>query len=154
MPPLNYGNLHELLGHVLRHAFNRGHAAFNEVYEDEGLTPLQYMILELVSHNPKVTHKDIARAMGTSASVVTTTMKPLLAEGRIVRSAALRDGRMTGYVLSKEGAAWFAEIRPRIEMSERRLTDRLSDPERSELLRMLRVVAGLPGAGDLNKREE
>lgn len=142
-PPLRYGLLHDLVGHLLRHSYNRAFAAFEAAFRDEGITPLQFMIFELVQGNPGVTHSDVARAMGTAASVVTTTMKPLLADGRI-RSARHRgDTRQRVYEATADGLAWFARIRPRIERSEDALTAGLSAADRAELLRLLRLLLGI-----------
>lgn len=146
-PPLRYGLLHGLVGHLLRHAYNRAFSAFETVFQDEGISPLQFMIFELVQQNPGVSHSDIARAMGTAPSVVTTTMKPMLADGRIRRTPRAGDTRQRIYEASPEGLAWFARIRPDIARSEDQLTDALSPAERAELLRILRrllVIASSP----------
>ncbi len=156
-PPLRYGLLHDLVGHLLRHAYNRAYAAFETVFEGEGLTPLQFMIFELVQQNPGVSHSDIARAMGTAPSVVTTTMKPLLSEGRIRRATPDGDSRQRIYEPTPEGLAWFARIRPLIARSEDRLTAALGAEQRSELVHMLRLLLDIeqdrdPGPGASGQR--
>ena len=147
-PPLHYGLLHELVGHLLRHSYNRAYSAFEGVFQGEGITPLQFMIFELVQHNPGVTHSDIARAMGTSPSVVTTTMKPMLADGRIRRAPGAADTRQRVYEASAPGLDWFARIRPAIARSEDRLTEALTQGERAELLRLLRLLLGIADKED------
>ncbi|WP_368465930.1 MarR family winged helix-turn-helix transcriptional regulator [Hoeflea sp. TYP-13] len=140
---LDYGLLHGLLGHLLRHAFNHGQAVFAEVFEDDAITPLQFMIIELVSHNPHISHSQICTAMGAAASVVTTTLKPLIAKGYIVSEALHRDRRVSCYQLSDEGADWFAGIRPKIDTCEDRFARSLSAQQRRNLLHSLRLIAGL-----------
>jgi DNA-binding MarR family transcriptional regulator len=142
-PPLRYGILHDLVGHLLRHSYNRAYAAFENAFSDEGITPLQFMIFELVQNNPGVTHLDIAKAMGTAASVVTTTLKPMLADGRITSAVKASDTRKRVYEASAAGLAWFDRIRPAIGRSEDQLTASLSAAERTELLRMLRLLLGI-----------
>lgn len=142
-PPLRYGLLHDLVGHLLRHSYNRAFAAFEGVFRAEGITPLQFMIFELVANNPGVSHSDVARAMGTAASVVTTTMKPLLADGRIRSARHAADTRQRVYEATPEGEAWFARLRPEIARSEAALADGLSAAERAELLRLLRQLLGI-----------
>lgn len=142
-PPLRYGLLHGLVGHLLRHSYNRAFAAFETAFREEGVTPLQFMIFELVQGNPGVSHSDVARAMGTAASVVTTTMKPMLADGRIRSARHHSDTRQRVYEASAEGLAWFGRIRPKIERSEAVLTAGLSAAERAELLRLLRLLLGI-----------
>lgn len=142
-PPLRYGMLHGLVGHLLRHSYNRAFAAFEAAFEGEDITPLQFMIFELVQNNPGVSHSDVATAMGTAVSVVTTTMKPMLTDGRIVAAPKPGDTRQRVYEATAEGLAWFARIRPAIDRSEDALTASLSPAERAELLRMLRLLLGI-----------
>ena len=73
---LDYGLLNELVGHLLRHAFLRGHQVFGDVFAGEALTPLQFMVLELVDRNPGIPHRDVAAAMSSAPSVLTTALKP------------------------------------------------------------------------------
>ena len=142
-PNLHYGLLHDLVGHLLRHSYNRAFSAFEATFRDEAITPLQFMIFELIERNPGVTHSDVAKAMGTAASVVTTTMKPLFAEGRVRSTPMPGDTRQRVYEVTPEGSAWFARLRPLIADSEDSLTEALSDAERAELLRMLRTLLGI-----------
>ena len=145
VPPsasLDYGLLNELVGHLLRHAFLRGHQAFAEAFSGEALTPLQFMVLELVDRNPGVTHRDVAAAMSTAPSVLTTALKPLVA-GRLLEQVGVTgDGRRVGYRLSPEGRAYFHALRPRIDAAERLLLAGLDDAEAETLRLFLRRMTG------------
>lgn len=142
-PDLHYGILHELVGHLLRHSYNRAAAAFESAFGNEALTPLQFMIFELIENNPGVSHSDISKAMGTAASVVTTTMKPMLVDGRIASAPKAGDSRQRVYEATPAGLDWFRTIRPKIEISEDELTRVLTPRERAELLRILRLLLGI-----------
>jgi DNA-binding MarR family transcriptional regulator len=142
-PPLRYGLLHDLVGHLLRHSYNRAFTAFEHVFQEEGISPLQFMMFELVKNNPGVAHSDLAKAMGTASSVVTTTLKPMLADDRLRSRPGSADSRQRVYEASPEGLAWFEELRPRIGRSEDELTEALSEAERRELLRLLRTLLGI-----------
>ena len=139
-PPnhLDYGVLNELGGHLFRHAFLRGQQVFAEVFADQAITPLQFMTLELVSKNPDVTHKDICQAMASAPSVMTTTLKPMIRDGVLLRERKDGDGRRIGYRLSPKGEAWFQKIRPKIETAEDKLFAGLSALQREALLKALR----------------
>ncbi|SHM30644.1 MarR family winged helix-turn-helix transcriptional regulator [Roseibium suaedae] len=143
MPNVNYGQLNDLLGHLLRYAVNRGHGAFQEVFDQDEVTPLQFMIAELINENRGITHSEICKAMQTSASVVTTTLKPLLADGRVRRRDVNGDARKLAYELSPSGEDWYAGIKPKIALSEARLAEALTDDERTALIGMLKRLAGV-----------
>ena len=139
-PPRNpdYGLLNDLGGHLFRHAFLRGQQVFGEVFADAGITPLQFMTLELVSRNPGVTHKEICAAMASAPSVMTTTLKPLIRDGVLLRERKAGDGRSIGYRLSPKGEAWFKAIRPQIGLAEDKLFKGLSATQRENLLAAVR----------------
>lgn len=138
---LDHGLLHDLLGHLLRHAFNRGQAVFSDVFAAERITPLQFMMTELIARNPGVTHSQISRSMGTSASVVTTALKPLIASGRIARAAAGTDRRRMCYRLTPAGGRWFAALRPKIRQCEDLFARPLTPAQRTQLAEMLRLLS-------------
>ena len=140
------GLLHDLAGHLLRHAFNRGQHTFEVTFKGEGITPLQFMIVELVASNDGVAHWQIGEAMGTSASVVTTTLKPLIEGGWILRQNSHGDRRRIIYRLTKRGAERHRNLRPRLASSEDLLLEALNESERSEFKRMLLLVGGLAEA--------
>ena len=139
----DYGMLHDLLGHLLRHAFNRGQATFAEVFDGDGITPLQFMILELIGQNPDISHSHISRAVGAAPSVVTTTLKPLLLDGTIAGSPSKTDRRVICYRMTQNGARWFKALRPKIEICEDRFASGLTPDERQSLVRALRIVSDI-----------
>ena len=130
---LDYGLLNDLVGHLLRHAFLRGQQVFSAVFADEEITPLQFMVLELVSRNEGVTHREISAAMSTSASVLTTALKPLVDRGILLRAPVQGDARKVGYSLSAAGSDWFFSIRERIHKAEAELMSPLDDGLRESL---------------------
>lgn len=144
---LDYGLLHDLLGHLLRHAFNRGQAVFTEVFAEERITPLQFMMAELIAGNPGVTHSQISDAMGTSASVVTTALKPLITAGSVARAAGM-DRRRMCYRLTPAGGQWFATLRPKIQQCEDLLAGPLTPAQRSQLADMLRLLSRMDQRND------
>lgn len=145
-PPdhLDFGLLHDLLGHLLRHAFNRGQAVFAEVFRGQDITPLQFMMVELIARNEGVTHRQLCRSMGTAASVVTTSLKPLIAAKRLAAQPLASDRRMVSYRLTPLGTRWFETLRPRIRTCEDRFAEALTRQQRSELATMLRLISDLP----------
>ena len=144
---LDHGLLHELLGHLLRHAFNRGQSVFAHVFAEEHITPLQFMMAELIARNPGVTHSQISAAMGTSASVVTTALKPLIAAGHVAGAAGI-DRRRMCYRLTPAGGQWFAALRPKIQQCEDLFARPLTTAQRTQLADMLRLLSGMNQSND------
>ncbi len=145
---LDFGLLHDLLGHLLRHAFNRGQAVFADVFRGEDITPLQFMMVELIARNEGVTHRQLGSSMGTAASVVTTALKPLIAAGRVNTRPLDTDRRMVCYRLTPAGSAWFEGLRPLIHACEDQFAKALTRRQRSELAAMLRRISDPPaGSG-------
>ncbi|MEM9797678.1 MAG: MarR family winged helix-turn-helix transcriptional regulator [Pseudomonadota bacterium] len=145
-PSLDYGILHDLIGHLLRLAYNRATLSFaQEVGRD--LTPLQFMILELLSRNPGIRHSRLAEGLDCSASVLTTALKGLIASGR-VEAMPGTDQRHRTYRITGAGAADFDTLRHRIDASEARLTNGLSEADRARLRAILRAIAKPAGSAE------
>jgi DNA-binding MarR family transcriptional regulator len=138
---LDYGCLNDLVGHLLRHAFLRGQQVFADVFAGEALTPLQFMVLELVDRNDDITHGDVAAAMSCAPSVLTTALKPLTASGTLEQVTVAGDRRRVAYRLSATGRERFLKLRPMIGEAEDRLLDGLEADDREALARILRRVS-------------
>lgn len=140
--------LHDLIGHLLRHAFNKGQAVFSDVFAEEHITPLQFMMVELIARNPDATHSQIGLSLGTSASVITTTVKPLVAAGHVASAISSGDKRRVCYRLTPTGARWFSALRPKIKLCEDQFAHALTPVQRAELASMLRLLSGLADPDD------
>lgn len=135
------GELHDAFGHLFRRCHLRSQQAFARVFAGWDLSPLQYGILELVLLNPGISQGEIADAMVTAPSVVTTAMKPLRAAGHLEEVSSAEDARRCGYRLTDEGEAHFLMVRERIFDAEELLVGPLSKAERRTLKRLLQRLA-------------
>ena len=137
---LRSGLLHAAFGHLFRRTHLRSQQAFARAFEGCELSPLQYGILELVQLNPGITHGDLAEAMVTAPSVVTTAMKPLLASAFLEKTRYPGDARRSGYRLTAAGADYFAKVRQLILDAEALLLAPLSKAEQRALKPLLRKL--------------
>lgn len=138
------GLLHDALGHLFRRAHLRSQAAFAKAFDGVGISPLQYGILELAMLNPGITHSEIAEAMVTAPSVVTTAMKPLLDDGLLEKRADHGDGRCVGCHLTQAGQDFMVMFGERILDAEALLLAPLSPAQRRSLKRLLQRLAQAP----------
>ncbi len=137
--------LADLLGHLLR----RGHLAaqrrFAEAFEGAGLSALQYALFCTIRHRPGIGHRELAEAVAAAGSVVTTSLKPLVAAGLVLDPRNRSDARLRTYRLSAHGMARLAGLGDRTVASERRLASALTEAEAAQLRTLLRrLIAGTP----------
>jgi DNA-binding MarR family transcriptional regulator len=102
------------------------------------------MVLELVDRNPGVGHREVAHAMSSAPSVMTSVMRPLVDGGLVRREAASGDGRKVSYRLSEAGRRRFSALRPRIADAEARLLAGLDAAAADRFRQALRHIAGRP----------
>lgn len=138
---LDYGNLPDLTGHLLRLAHLVAQRQFTSEFGDT-ITSLQYGALELIMHNPGIRHHALAEALRTSKTVLTTSLKAVVAQGYVRASREDRDGRIVAYSLTEAGTAHCLAVRAGTAKVEAGLTGRLSGEEKAELNRLLRRLAG------------
>ncbi len=134
---LRSGLLHAAFGHLFRRTHLRSQQAFARAFGGCQLSPLQYGILELVQLNPGITHGELAEAMVTAPSVVTTATKPLLASAFLEKTQSPDDARRSGYCLTSAGAAYFGKVRHLILDAEALLLAPLSKAEQRALKPLL-----------------
>ncbi|MCW9036060.1 MAG: MarR family transcriptional regulator [Rhodospirillales bacterium] len=134
---LKTGRLDDLLGHLLRRAFLRGQREFSEAYRHVDITPLSYSALELIHNNPGLSHQTLCKNLGVAKSILTTALKTLKAKEYINQVPSTQDGRMVGYHLSEEGAAWFNSISGMISIAEDKMSQDFTNEELSTLKNLL-----------------
>ena len=128
--------LDALLGHLLRRAHLLAQRRFAEAFDGIGLSPVQYALLSVLEAHPDIGHRALGEAVSTAPSVVTTTLKPLLADGLVRHGRDPGDARLRVYRLSASGRAALARSRRNLAASERELASALTGAE-TEALRDL-----------------
>ncbi len=137
----NAAGLNDLAGHLLRLASNQAQLVFREHFKALNVSSLQYCAFAVISGQPGIFHGDLAGQLGTSKTVVTTLLKPLLEAGDVVTCKSRPDLRQTGYSLSPEGQRKFERLKIEIAKAESDLLGVLSPQEAFELMSLLKKVA-------------
>lgn len=137
-PPLKPGGLPGLLGYRLRVAQQ---AVFRDFATSVGeVSPGRVGILFLVEANPGVTQSRLARAVHLDRSTMVGVVDALEARALIERRRG-EDRRTNGLWLTRGGRSLVERLKRRIEAHERRIANRLSAPERAQLIGLLEKLS-------------
>ena len=136
--PLKPGGLPGLLGYRLRVAQQ---AVFRDFATSVGeVSPGRVGILFLVEANPGVTQSRLARAVHLDRSTMVGVIDALEARALIERRRG-EDRRTNGLWLTRSGRSLVERLKRRIEAHERRIANRLSAPERAQLIGLLEKLS-------------
>jgi DNA-binding MarR family transcriptional regulator len=136
--PLKPGGLPGLLGYRLRVAQQ---AVFRDFATSVGeVSPGRVGILFLVEANPGVTQSRLARAVHLDRSTMVGVIDALEARALIERRRG-EDRRTNGLWLTRGGRSLVERLKRRIEAHERRIANRLTAPERAQLIGLLEKLS-------------
>jgi DNA-binding MarR family transcriptional regulator len=136
---LKPGLLSGLLGYRLRVAQQAVFRDFARSIPEA--SPGRVGILLLIDANPGVTQSRLAQEVGIDRSTMVGVLHALQARELIERRRG-EDRRTNGLWLTRTGRSLVAGLKQRIRIHERRVAARLSPAERSQLLELLRKLAG------------
>lgn len=139
---VDLGILPECIGYNLRISYAQATQLFAREVEDEALAPLQFAALELVSHNPNLSQREIAHHIGSTPTVLVKPLEKLEKRGLISRKRSTDDRRRSRIAITTKGEALLEDARQRIRTVEDKLTENLSQDERRTLLALLHKMMG------------
>jgi DNA-binding MarR family transcriptional regulator len=142
VPGIDYGDLDDYYGYMLRRAQIGAYGAFFRATAGAGITPPRFTALVILEANPGIVQSMLGRTLGTARSGAMLLTDWLVEQGLAERRHREHDGRVWGLYLTPRGASLLARLRRRVRSRERTLTDRLSVAERAELKRLLVKLAG------------
>lgn len=138
---IDYGLLPAMVGFNLRLAYFVATQLFAEAFTGWEITPIQFALLEIVSRNPHLTQKEIAKHIGTKPSVLVIPIRKLEERGFIVRERSQNDRRHQRVCVTEAGLAFQNEARIHIRSVEDPLLAQLSASEQKTLLQLLGKIA-------------
>ena len=137
------GMLPQLLGYELRLAQQAVFRDFEQSVGALGISAGRVGVLILVEANPGIAQSPLALAVGLDRSSLVPLLDQLEGAGWLERRAGT-DRRSNGLWLTPAGATLLARVKARVRAHEKRIAARLQPAERSELMRLLRLLAGAP----------
>lgn len=121
----------------------------------EGLSTVEISVLSIVSRKPDVILREILGVLEIPASTLTSAVDRLEKRGLLRRVISARDRRSYGLELTEDGMRAQEEHKREEEAVLRCVLGAYTREERSELVRLLKILAGsISGMGKEEKQDE
>jgi DNA-binding MarR family transcriptional regulator len=128
-PVVEYGELNERIGYLLRRAQLAVFSDFFQTFSDFGISPAQYSILTVIDRNPGLSQTEVADALGIRKTNFVAVIKDLEKRGPVLRTAMPTDKRSYALTLSPYGTSLLAKLHAAAQDHENRVRA-LFGPER------------------------
>lgn len=123
---------------------SRAHKAINEVtnqfFQERGLNPTEFAVLELLYHKGRQPLQQIGNKILLASGSITYVIDKLEKRGYLERLACPSDRRVTYAEISEEGKAFMAEIFPIHEQKLHELMDALTPDEKEQAIQLLKKL--------------
>jgi len=133
----------EQVGHLLRRAYQRHMAIFQQTIPDSQLTAGQFVVLCAIQEHGSCSLSEIARATAIDQATVRGIIERLKSRELIMVSHDERDRRKVVVLLSPTGQALIDEVVPFAQDISERTMGGLNPAERVALLYLLRKMSDL-----------
>jgi len=130
-------------GHLIRRAQQRAVDLFVEEVDEGGPTPRQFAILLSVRQNPGVNQTDLVRLTGIDRSTLTEILRRMDTCNWLQRNRRPTDQRTNALHLLPAGEAALDTAFAAVERAQTRILEPIAESERSEVLHVLKRLAGL-----------
>ena len=132
--------LASLPGHCIRRLQQIAVAVFMEESAEAAVTPVQFAVLLMISDEPGIDQRTLARAISFDTSTIGGVLDRLETRGLLTRSHDAADRRVRRLHLTPEGETLLAAVVPPMQRTQERVLDPLSASERQVFMAMMRKV--------------
>lgn len=132
--------LHTLPGHLARRVHQLAVALYAQEVADLALTPVQYSSLQTICAQPGIDQKTLANTVGFDTSTIAGVIDRLEARGLVSRNVSPTDRRARLITPTPQGLVMLKSVVPRMRKSQERLLEPLTPAERSEFVRLMKVL--------------
>ena len=127
-------------GNLLRRMHQIATATFSAVNSDCDITAVQFASLLAIRDKPGIDATRLAEAIRFDRTTIGHVIGRLEQKGLIVRTEGSLDKRTKELQITVKGSELLEEIGPRVQQVSDTVLAPLSEPEKSEFLRILRVL--------------
>lgn len=138
----------EQVGHLLRKAYQRHLAIFQENATDAGLTSVQFVTLCALHDHGPISQAELVKATAVDQATIRGIIERLKAKGMVDLSRDASDGRKVIVQVMPAGEAVLEEMYPRARLISQKTMGSLNVAEQMALLYLLKKIAEPEGAED------
>lgn len=129
-----------LVGYNCRRAYVQIHKTFLERMVGYRLRPVEFSVLAVLRANPRLTQKQLSRALNVSPPNLAVLLDRLQSRGLLSRERNPLDGRSQVLSLTDSGRQMVVRAERTAHALELEATAMLSDTERQTLIRLLQKI--------------
>ncbi len=133
-------DLRTLPGHFARRVHQLAVALYTQEVAELNLTPVQYSSLQTICSHPGIDQKTLATSIGYDTSTIGGVIDRLEARGLVTRTVSPNDRRARLIAATDKGQDVLQAVVPRMLKSQERLLAPLKPAERSEFMRLMKVL--------------
>jgi DNA-binding MarR family transcriptional regulator len=142
---IDLGRLPQVVGYMLRRAQLAAFQDFLRSYAEAGIRPAQYAVLTVIERNPGLRQSQVSTALGIKRANLVALLDSLESRGLAKRVPVATDRRSYALHLTETGAALMAKLAEINAAHEKRVTAKIGENGRRELLKLLHGVVEAVG---------
>ena len=125
---------------VLSRAHKVIHECTNHFFQENGLNPTEFAVLELLYHKGKQPLQQIGNKILLASGSITYVVDKLEGRGFIERVSSDTDRRVTYAEITEAGKEFMSELFPRHEQQLTKLMSVLSEDEKEDAIELLKKL--------------
>lgn len=138
------GETCDALASAMRRSGRVWRRALNEALEAQGLTLLQWAVLELAWGQPGMSQVELARAVGVGGPSLVRVLDGLQKDGWLRREVDAHDRRVNRVYPLPKAKGRMRRAQAAVDSVQRRAVSRMNETDRKEFVRMVeQVIEGL-----------
>ena len=127
-------------GYAIRRLHQISVGIFLQSVGEGGVTPVQYAALQVVSNQPGIDQRTLARNIALDTSTTGGVVDRLEARGWLERRTSPQDRRARQLFLTRAGDQTLAETIPAMLRAQEQILAPLTESQRKAFMRMLQVL--------------
>lgn len=127
-------------GYAIRRLHQISVGIFLQSVGEGGVTPVQYAALQVVSNQPGIDQRTLARNIALDTSTTGGVVDRLEARGWLERRTSPQDRRARQLLLTRAGDQTLAETIPAMLRAQEQILAPLTESQRKVFMRMLQVL--------------